>query len=74
MPDWTVGCDWFAAGGYRPEFGGSFPWGFRMRGMAEVASEGVFSAVTTTPLEWSRVYGSKAVEGVLLAAQEGENP
>lgn len=72
-PDWTVGCDWSAAEGYRPEFGGNFPWGFRIRGMAEVASEGVFSAVATTALDWSRVYGSKAVEGVLLAAQESES-
>lgn len=48
--------------------GNIFHWGFRFREIADMAPEGLFTAEATTALDWSRVYRSKAVEGVLLAA------
>lgn len=67
--NWEYVDGWRDAEDYWPGAYESFLWGFRARRMA-VAPEGVFSTAATTALDWSRVFGSKAVEGVLLAAQE----
>ena len=51
-----------------------FPWGFRMQVLSEEDPEGVFETEMTTALEWARRFGGKAVEGVLLEREQGEEP